>query len=172
MIQATTLVKKLDLQPHPEGGYFKEVYRSTEKIKISDLPGRYESERCFGTSIYYMLEGEQFSSFHKIKSDEIWHFYLGSAIVLHLISDDGNYSKITLGQNVENDEHLQFTIPHGTWFAGEVKDKSSYSLVGCSVSPGFDFADFEMGEREKLIESFPNHKIIIEKLTRSNITDN
>jgi predicted cupin superfamily sugar epimerase len=166
MIQAITLVKKLDLQPHPEGGYFKEVYRSNEIIEKSGLPERYESSRCFGTSIYYLLEGEQFSSFHKIKSDEIWHFYLGSAIVLHLINSNGEYSKIVVGKDVENDEQLQFTIPYGTWFAAEVKDKSSYSLVGCTVSPGFDFADFEMGERKKLIEEFPAHENIITRLTR------
>ncbi|HET54285.1 MAG TPA: hypothetical protein ENN33_03600, partial [Ignavibacteria bacterium] len=73
MIQASTLVKRLDLQPHPEGGYFKEVYRSNELIKAEGLPERYSSERCFGTSIYYMLEGEQFSAFHKLQSDETWH---------------------------------------------------------------------------------------------------
>lgn len=165
MTSSKELVNKLDLQPHPEGGYFKEVYRSEEEMKSEDLPERYKSPRCFGTSIYYMLEGERFSSFHKLKSDEIWHFYLGSPIILHLINKEGKYSKVIVGQNVDEDEHLQFTIPHGTWFAAEVKDKSSFSLVGCTVSPGFDFADFEMGERNNLIEMFPKFKDIIEKLT-------
>lgn len=165
MISSKELVNKLDFQPHPEGGYFKEVYRSEEEMKSEDLPERYKSPRCFGTSIYYMLEGERFSSFHKLKSDEIWHFYLGSPIILHLINKEGKYSKVIVGQNVDEDEHLQFTIPHGTWFAAEVKDKSSFSLVGCTVSPGFDFADFEMGERNNLIEMFPKFKDIIEKLT-------
>lgn len=85
MITANALIKKLLLQPHPEGGYFKEVYLSKEKIKIEGLLQRYESPRCFGTSIYYLLEGEQFSAFHRLKSDETWHFYLGSSAVLHMI---------------------------------------------------------------------------------------
>jgi predicted cupin superfamily sugar epimerase len=166
MIQASTLVKKLDLQPHPEGGYFKEVYRSDELIKVEGLPERYSSERCFSTSIYYMLVGEQFSAFHKLQSDETWHFYLGSPIVLHLISSEGIYSKIILGQNITEDENLQYTIPRETWFAAEVKDKTTYSLVGCTVSPGFDFADFEMGKGSVLIKRFPQHSDIITSLSK------
>lgn len=165
MIQASTLVKRLDLQPHPEGGYFKEVYRSNELIKAEGLPERYSSERCFGTSIYYMLEGEQFSAFHKLQSDETWHFYLGSPIVLHLISSEGNYSKIVLGQNITEDENLQYTILKETWFAAEEKVKSSFSLVGCTVAPGFDFADFEFGKRDELTKLFPAQSEIILKFT-------
>lgn len=166
MIQASTLVNKLDLQPHPEGGFFKEVYRSDELIKTEGLPERYSSARCFGTSIYYMLVGEQVSAFHKLQSDETWHFYLGSPIVLHLISSEGNYSKIVLGQNLPEDEVFQFTIPRETWFAAEVKDKTAYSLVGCTVSPGFDFADFQFGRRDELIKLFPSQSDIISKFTR------
>lgn len=165
MIQASTLVKKLDLQPHPEGGYFKEVYRSDELIKQDGLPDRYTSARCFSTSIYYMLEGEQFSAFHKLQSDETWHYYLGSPIVLHLISSEGNYSKTILGQNINEDEVLQFTILNETWFAAEVKDKSSFSLVGCTVAPGFDFADFQFGKRDELTKLFPSQSEIISKFT-------
>lgn len=166
MLTSKEIIKKLDLIAHPEGGYFKEVYRSEEEIKIEGLPERFQSARCFGTSIYYLLDGEQFSAFHKLQSDETWHFYLGSPIVLHLINEDGKYSEVILGQNIKKNEQLQFTIPHGTWFAAEVKDKSSFSLVGCTVYPGFDFDDFEMGVEEKLIEKFPQHKNIIQKLTR------
>ncbi len=165
MLTSEKIIKKLDLIAHPEGGYFKEVYRSEEEIKIEGLPERYESTRCFGTSIYYLLEGEQFSAFHKLQSDETWHFYLGSPILLHLINKEGKYSNVILGQKVEEDELLQFTIAHGTWFAAEVKDKSSFSLVGCTVYPGFDFADFEMCNKEELLKKFPQHKNIIEKLT-------
>ncbi len=166
MIPASTLVEKLDLQPHPEGGYFKEVYRSDELIKTEGLSERYTSERCFGTSIYYMLEGEQFSAFHKLQSDETWHFYLGSSIVLHLISSEGNYSKIVLGQNLTEDEVLQYTIPKETWFAAEVKDKNSFSLVGCTVTPGFDFADFEMGDQKTLLDKFQQHQNLIKRFTK------
>lgn len=166
MIQASTLVKKLDLQPHPEGGYFKEVYRSDELIKTEGLPERYSSERCFGTSIYYMLEGEHFSAFHKLQSDETWHFYLGSPIVLHLISSEGNYSKIILGKNITEDEILQYTIPKETWFSAEVKDRNTYSLVGCTVAPGFDFKDFQFGKRDELMKLLPSQSDIISKFTR------
>lgn len=166
MIQASTLVKKLDLQPHPEGGYFKEVYRSDELIKTEGLPERYSSERCFGTSIYYMLEGEQFSAFHKLQSDETWHFYLGSPIVLHLISSEGSYSKIVLGKNITEDEILQYTIPKETWFSAEVKDRNTYSLVGCTVAPGFDFKDFQFGKRDELMKLLPSQSDIISKFTR------
>ncbi|KUG24888.1 hypothetical protein ASZ90_005290 [hydrocarbon metagenome] len=166
MIPASTLVEKLDLQPHPEGGYFKEVYRSNELIKTEGLPERYTSERCFGTSIYYLLVGEQFSAFHKLQSDETWHFYFGSSIILHLISKQGEYSKIVLGQNLSEDEVFQFTIPKETWFAAEVKDKTTYSLVGCTVSPGFDFADFEMGDQKTLLDKFQQHQNLIKRFTK------
>ncbi|MDZ7764972.1 MAG: cupin domain-containing protein [Melioribacteraceae bacterium] len=161
-----SIIEKLSLQPHPEGGYFREVYRSTDEIKKHGLPDRYKTNRNSGTSIYYMLEGEQFSSFHKLKSDETWHFYLGSPIILHLISREGEYSKIVLGQKILEDELHQFTIINGTWFAAEVKDKKSYSLVGCTVYPGFDFEDFEMGDRFELINKFPQHKEIIKDFTK------
>lgn len=160
------IIEKLSLQPHPEGGYFNEVYRSADEIKAEGLPERYNSNRTAGTSIYYLLEGKDFSAFHKLKSDETWHFYLGSLVILHLISEEGKYSKIYLGNNILEGENLQFTIPHGTLFAAEVKDKTSYSLVGCAVSPGFDFEDFEMLDREKLLLNFPQHKEVIEKFTR------
>lgn len=161
-----SIIEKLSLQPHPEGGFFREIYRSIDEIKKNGLPDRYKTDRNAGTSIYYMLEGEQFSSFHKLKSDETWHFYIGSPIILHLISRKGEYSKIILGQKILEDELFQFTIINGTWFAAEVKDKKSYSLVGCAVYPGFDFADFEMGDKEKLIKQFPQHKELIDKFTR------
>lgn len=165
MLTSKEIIKKLDLQPHPEGGYFKEVYRSEDEMKIEGLPERFQSARCFGTSIYYLLDGEQFSAFHKLQSDETWHFYLGSQIILHLINEEGLYSEVILGQNLNEDEQLQFTIPHGTWFAAEVKNKSSFSLVGCTVYPGFDFDDFQIGNKDELINLYPQQKNIIQKLT-------
>ena len=167
MNSAKEIIEKLDLQSHPEGGYFKEVYRSPDEIKEEGLPERYKSKRAVATSIYYLLEGKQFSAFHKLNSDETWHFYLGSPVILHLISEDGEYSEITLGSNLSIGEVFQFTIPHGTWFAAEVKDKSSFSLAGCIVSPGFDFEDFEMGKRNNLIEQFPEQSEVINRLTLS-----
>jgi uncharacterized protein len=159
-------INHLDLTRHPEGGFFREVYRSEEIITSSSLPERFSGNRNFSSSIYYLLRSGEFSSFHKIKSDEIWHFYNGSAIILHVIAPGGAYSKILLGKNVKDGECLQYAVPFGHWFSAEVKDTGSFSLAGCTVAPGFDFADSEMGTRKHLIELFPFHFELIERLAR------
>ena len=161
------IIEKLKLLPHPEGGYFKEIYRSNEIIKNSGLPERFEGDRNFGTSIYYLLEKEQFSTFHKLKSDETWHFYYGASLLLHIIDENGNYKKIILRNDLTNNEVFQYTVLRNCWFAAEVSDKKSFSLIGATVAPGFNFSDFEMGKREELISQFPEHKEIITRLTRS-----
>lgn len=158
-------IEKLGLQAHPEGGYFNEVYRSDETIDESSLPERYKGVRNFCTSIYFMLKSGQVSHFHRLNSDEIWHFYSGSPLSLYIIDKEGRLSSIKIGSNPENGELLQFAIPKGTWFGAEVDEPGSYSLIGCTVSPGFDFADFELAERKILMEMYPEHKEIINKLT-------
>jgi len=163
-LEAKKIINQLNLQPHPEGGYFKEVYRADEIIKNSNLPERYSGDRNFSTSIYFLLEGNQISKFHRLKSDEIWFFHSGSSITIHFIDEFGNYSKQILGSNLI-DEKFQITIHKGNWFAAELNDKSLFSLISCVVSPGFDFSDFELAEKEKLIKQFPQHKEIILKLT-------
>lgn len=159
-------IKNLRLIPHPEGGYYREVYRSNEILKNENLPSRYNGDRCFGTSIYYLIDGDNFSSFHKLKSDEIWHFYAGSPLILHIIYPNGNYSEIKLGNDVLKDEKFQITVPLNSWFAAETSDKNSFSLVGANVSPGFEFDDFELAKREDLVLEYPNLTGIINKLTR------
>lgn len=159
------IIEKLELQPHPEGGYFKEVYRSDEIIKTSGLPERFTGDRNFGTSIYYLLEKEQFSSFHKLKSDETWHFYYGSPLLLHIINENGNYNRINLGNGLSENELFQYTVLRNCWFAAEVTDKNSFSLIGATVAPGFDFSDFEIGTSEELISKFPEQKELIKRLT-------
>jgi predicted cupin superfamily sugar epimerase len=157
-------ISKLNLQPHPEGGYYCEVYRSDEFIQQSSLNNRYNNKRSISTSIYFLLEGEQFSAFHKIQSDELWHFYDGSSINLIIILADGTLQKLKLGLN--DGEFPQIKIPKNTWFAAHPIDTKSFSLVGCTVAPGFDFTDFELGKREKLLRSFPKHKNLITQFTR------
>ena len=159
-------INKLNLTPHPEGGYFKEIYRSAEFIKADGLPSRYNSDRTFGTSIYFLLEGNQFSTFHKLKSDETWHFYDGCAITIYLINPDGRLSTVTLGKSLDASTVLQFTIPQNTWFAAKPNINNSFSLVGCSVYPGFDFEDFEMGKQSELIRMFPKHETLIKQFTK------
>ncbi len=155
----------LKLSKHPEGGYFKEVYRADEFVNKKSLPDRYTSFRSFSTSIYFLLQSHEFSAFHRLKSDEIWHFYEGSAITIYAISPDGTLTKTFIGNSPEKGERFQLLIPKGFWFAAILNTSDSYALVGCSVSPGFDFEDFEMGKRSDLEKQFPQHKDIIGKYT-------
>ncbi len=158
-------IDHLQLSKHPEGGYFKEVYRSNEFVNKKSLPDRYASFRSFSTSIYFLLKSDEFSAFHRLKSDEIWHFYDGTTIVIVAISPDGILSKTYVGNNPDKGERFQLLIPKGYWFAAIVNKKGSFSLVGCTVSPGFDFEDFEMGEKSELEKRFPQHKEIINKFS-------
>jgi len=155
----------LNLKKHPEGGHFREVYRSEEVIKMENLPARYSCVKNFSTSIYFLLDREEVSRFHKLQSDEIWHFYYGSSITIHIINEQGTYTAHKLGRNLGEGEELQFVIPKLSWFAAEVVNKSQFSLIGCTVAPGFDFTDFTLGGREQLLTQFPEHKILIERFT-------
>lgn len=166
MNKAEYWIEKLGLEKHPEGGWFKEVYRSKEKIKTEHLPERFGGERHHSTSIYFLLTGDTFSAFHRIKSDELWHFYDGVPVTIHMINESGEYSQVTLGRDIEKGEALQYAVPHSVWFGAEVNDKDSYSLVGCTVAPGFHFDDFELAKRDELAGKYPEHKGIIARLTR------
>ncbi len=166
MKNASYWIHRLGLKKHPEGGYYAENYRATETIPPEALPERFRGVRAFSTAIYYLLEGDDFSSFHRILSDELWHFYGGSSLVIHCLNPDTSYSAIRLGNDPERNEFLQAVIPAGTWFAAEAADVSSYTLAGCTVAPGFDFNDFSLGTREELIPLFPGNAELIRKLTR------
>jgi predicted cupin superfamily sugar epimerase len=163
---ADYFIKKLGLKKHPEGGYFRETFRSNMMMGKDVLPVFFEGTRSFSTAIYFLLRGNDFSSFHRLKSDEVWHFYLGSSLTIRIIETNGRLHKVKLGKNIKKNEALQAIIPSGRWFAASVDDKTSFSLVGCTVSPGFDFNDFELGERETLLEAYPQHKEMIVSLTR------
>jgi uncharacterized protein len=155
-------IKKLNLDEHPEGGYFANTYRSD---KIIELFG-YNGTRSVCTAIYYLLTGNQFSSFHIMKSDEIWHFYSGSSLTLFIIDSKRRLNKVILGPNFDEGERFQVVVKSGCWFAVSINKKNSYSLVGCTVSPGFDYKDWKIGNRKRLTEMYPEHKKIIEKFTR------
>jgi len=159
-------ISKLKLNPHPEGGFYSETYRSDEMLLRSSLDDRYAGSRSISTSIYFLLEGNQFSAFHKIKSDELWHFYDGSAVKLYLISEDGTLEIKVVGININKNELPQITIPKNIWFAAEPIKKENYTLVGCTVAPGFDFNDFELGKRKELLQRFSQHKDLIIRFTR------
>lgn len=160
------IIKKLELLPHPEGGYYKQTYKSAGEIDLSSLGDRYTSKRSYSTCIYFLLTSESFSAFHRIKQDEIWHFYDGSPILLHIITESGNHTTHLIGRDIQNGEVPQFVVPGGVWFAAEATDDNSYSLVGCTVAPGFDFEDFELKSKKELITLFPEREEIISKLSR------
>ena len=163
--KAQKYIKQLQLKKHPEGGYFKEVYRSGEIILPEHLPKRYKQSRNFSTSIYFLLEGKHFSSFHLLQSDELWHFYDGSSVILYIINQKGELTVKKLGR--DEDCELQLTIEKQSWFAAELENNKSFALFGCTVSPGFDFDDFEMGRRDELIKKFSQHSALIKRLTKS-----
>jgi predicted cupin superfamily sugar epimerase len=167
MIAAKEWIERLGLIKHPEGGYYREIYRSGEYIKRDHLPVRFTGDRCFSTSIYFLLQQNDFSAFHRIKQDEVWHFYEGSSLSLHMISPDSIYSRVVLGRDIHSGQVLQAIVPAGFFFGAAPDDKTSYSLIGCTVAPGFEFEDLEIPERKTLLALFPRHSAIIEKFTRS-----
>src|SRR5688572_7397541 len=118
-MNAQFYITQLNLLPHPEGGYFKETYRAHEEIPLNGLPGRFGGPRSFSTAIYYLLEQGDYSAFHRIKSDECWHFYAGQTLLIHVIENDGKYYCVRLGDNISEGETFQFVVPAGAWFASE-----------------------------------------------------
>ena len=161
-----TIINHLDLLPHPEGGFFKESYRSPDMIPKNVIVGDFSGDRNYSTGIYFLLTADNFSAFHRIKQDEMWHFYEGSPLLVHMIAPNGLYQMQKIGLNFELGELPQFVVPKGVWFASEVEVSGDYSLVACTVSPGFDFQDFELAKRELLTKKFPQHTKIIKRLTR------
>lgn len=166
MESASYWIEKLKLQAHPEGGFFKETYRSEEMIPKAALPERFSGDRNFSTGIYFLLDKTDVSAFHRIQQDEMWHFYDGSALMLHVIDLEGVYSMITLGKNMDDGQTPQLVVKAGCFFAAEVNDKELFSLTGCTVAPGFDFEDFVMPSQADLIELFPQHEKIIKQFTK------
>lgn len=151
-------VEKLNLEKHVEGGYFKRVYASQTLISVPS-----QQQRPICTSIYYLLAGEDFSAFHRLKSDEIWSFNYGSSLTIYIIDEQGNLKTVVLGD--PKNPIFQITISANLWFAAEVNDKSSFTLVTCIVAPGFDYADFELADKD-LELLYPQHSNLIRKLTR------
>lgn len=161
---AKSLIQKMGLIPHPEGGYFKEIYRSSDIVIPMGMPDNYK--RVASTSIYYLLCDNQFSAWHKLKSDEIWHFYHGSPLTIYLLNKDGELATHKLGDPTTiKDAHFQVVITANQWFAAQPDDPHSYTLIGCTVAPGFEFEDFELANRDKLNAMYPAHTTLIKKFT-------
>jgi len=158
-------IQHYNLLPHPEGGFYREIYRSALEVEKKVLPTGIKGSRRLSTSIYFLLRSGEISRFHRLRSDEIWYFHYGSGMKIVLINQEGKKHTCLLGANVEKAERLQVLIPAGSVFAAEVNGKESYSLVGCMVSPGFEFEDFELFEQDDLIQAFPQHGELIKKFT-------
>jgi uncharacterized protein len=189
MKDAQYWIEKLGLKPHPEGGYFRQTYKAELRV-VPEVQGRTHpvakgatrvgqpGARAASTAIYFLLEGENFSAFHRLRSDEMWHFYAGSPLIVQVISPEGAYSSILLGNDPEAGQVFQAVVSAGCWFAAKIARDShvsqnrrdmgypTYALVGCTVAPGFEFEDFEMGKREELKGRYPQHRELIERLTR------
>lgn len=163
---AEQIIRHLDLQPHPEGGFYKEVYRSAGTINADCLAPVFDGSRPYATSIYYLLQSGDFSAFHRIKSDELWHFYAGGNLLLHMLDKDGRYHYFTLGNSLTEKTQFHLVMPAGVWFAAEPAPGTAFTLAGCTVAPGFDFRDFEMADGETLARMFPQHHQIIQRLCR------
>lgn len=159
--EARTLVEKLDLQPHPEGGFYKEVFRSP--IQVESLPEH--AQRVAATSIYYLLPAGDFSAFHRLQSDEVWSHVLGDPLRLHLIHPSAGCFHIELGKALADGQHGQFTVLAGTWQAAEVIGQN-FVLCTCTVAPGFDFSEFELATKDRLLASHPECKDVVERLCR------
>ena len=166
MITVQQLITLYNMLPHPEGGYYKETYRSKEAIAHNALPERFSGSRFFSTAIYFLLEQGNFSAFHKIKSDECWHFYAGQSLEVYVIHYNGELEIIKLGNDIAKDEIFQYTVPAECWFASRPVLHSSFCFVGCTVSPGFDFADFELAKANELKALYPEHAATIKSLCR------
>ncbi|NII26796.1 cupin domain-containing protein [Pseudoflavitalea sp. X16] len=159
-------IKQLQLTEHIEGGAFREVYRSPLQVAAPALPDSFGAGRNICTSIYFLLKDDQFSAFHRIKSDELWHFYYGDPLIVYEIDTTGKLTEHLLGNDPGQGQQFQCAIKAGSWFASRVQAGGAYALAGCTVAPGFDFADFELAERKALINEYPLYKKLIEELTR------
>ncbi|MBM6615401.1 cupin domain-containing protein [Desemzia sp. RIT804] len=154
-------IEQLGLEPHPEGGFFKQLYKSDQSSTTWD-----NRDRPYYTSIYFLLNQVSPSHFHRLKSDEIWYYHTGDALTVHMIHPNGTYEAVKLGLAADKGEVLQYVVPKGTIFGSSVESEKSdaFSLVSCMVSPGFEYHDFELFTQAELLNDYPDHKDIIEQL--------
>jgi uncharacterized protein len=165
-MSADDLIRHLGLTPHPkEGGYFRETYRAAESYGA--LPARYSGSRSAGTAIYYLLTPNTYSALHRLQSDEIFHFYLGGPVRMLQLDADGRGRTIVLGPDVLNGQQLQVVVPRGVWQGSLLEPGGDFALVGCTVAPGFEYADYESSDRDALIKQYPAHADVIRRLSPS-----
>ena len=157
--------ERLNLESHVEGGSFREIYRAELVLPKEVLKPGHNADRAASTSIYFLLEHGQFSAFHRIASYELWHHYDGTALCIYEIQKDAKLVRHLLGKDFDKGERPKVIIRAGSWFGSRVEEEGGYTLCGCTVAPGFDFSDFELADREKLSQQYPEHTAIISELT-------
>lgn len=157
-VSAQYFIENLQLEEHPEGGFYASTFRSDHEIAVHNV------ERPLYTSIYFLLRSQDLSHLHRLKSDEIWYYHAGSSLTVHMIYPDGTYEAKKLGLNLDAGEVPQVAVPKNTIFGSSVDDEGTFSLVGCMVAPGFDFADFELFTQEELLADYPQHEAVIRKM--------
>lgn len=158
MKSAQEWIEALGLLPHPEGGFYKETYRAAHEA----------GTRAVSTAIYFLLRAQDVSHFHRIDADEMWHFYTGYPLTVHMINMAGEYDTLKLGTNLENNETPQGLVAKNVWFGAALDENASpnaYALVGCTVAPGFEFSTFELARQDQMLADFPAHDAIIKRLT-------
>jgi predicted cupin superfamily sugar epimerase len=166
MLTADKIITLFNLKPHPEGGFFVETYRSAEAISEKSLPSRYKDVRSLGTAIYYLLTPETFSAMHRLQSDEMFHFYLGDPVEMLQLWPDGLGRVVILGSDILNGMQPQVVVPRGVWQGARLLKDGRFALLGTTVSPGFEFADYESGRRDELVRSYPQFQDLITALMK------
>lgn len=161
-------IERLDLQPHPEGGYYRRSYTANEMLAAGALPERFGGARPVSTAIHFLLPAGEVSALHRMQSDELWHFYAGDPLRVHMLYPDGRHESFVLGPALDEGMVYQAAVPHGVWFGAELAGSpdKGFALVGNTVAPGFDFSDFELAERDELVARYPEHRALIRRLTQ------
>ncbi len=158
--------ERLQLQQHPEGGAYRRTFSSSVTAAAGSLPTVFKGMRHYSSAIFFLLEYGNFSAFHRLHSEEMWHFYTGYSLTIYEIAKSGRLLIHTLGSDFEAGERFQVLIPAGSWFGSRVEQTEGFALVGCTVTPGFDFSDFELASRAELVHAYPQHATLIRELTR------
>ncbi|MEI7933542.1 MAG: cupin domain-containing protein [Chlorobiaceae bacterium] len=167
MQKAEFWIESLKLSPHPEGGFYRETWRTIGSYAFTKNSS-FNGVRSYATAIYYLLKGTECSKLHKINSDELWFFHAGDPLTVHVFHETGKPTSFILGHSPEEEQVLQALVPAGAWFGACLDDATAadhYALVSCVVAPGFDFSDFAFADRDTLLNKFPQHLSIIERLT-------
>jgi predicted cupin superfamily sugar epimerase len=170
MLTAQQIIDALQLRPHPiEGGHFRETYRAAGQVPTTLLPAGYPAEgsRSLGTSIYYLLAAETFSEMHRLPTEEVFHLYLGGPVRMLQLFADGSGREVILGTDILRGQEPQVIVPPGVWQGSALEPGVEFALLGATMAPGFDYADYEQGKRADLVTRFPGYRDLITRLTRN-----